>query len=98
MINRFAGLEIKSPEEKYEVIFIEITSELLIFKNLSQDFNVHDLKDESDIKLALDIFCLLKELHETQLYVINVWRRYKCGDITLSAATVITNLVMALAA
>jgi hypothetical protein len=96
--NRFASLEAENPEEKYKITFMETTPELLILKNLSQDPSVHDLKDESDVKLSLDVFCLLKKLHKTELYIINVWRRYKCGDIPLSAVTLITNSVIALAA
>jgi hypothetical protein len=65
MINRFAGLEVESPEEEREVTSMEITSELLVLKIPSQDPNVYDLKDESDIELALNIFCLLEELYET---------------------------------
>jgi hypothetical protein len=98
MTNRFASLEAENPEEEHEVTSMETTPELLVLENPSQDPSVHDLEDESDVELSLDVFCLLEKLHETELYVIDVWRRHKCGDIPLSAATLTTNSVIALAA
>jgi hypothetical protein len=78
--NSFARLEVESPEEEREVTFMETTPELLVLENPSQDPNVHDLEDERDVELALDVFCLLEELHRTQLYVADIWRRCKCGE------------------
>lgn len=95
--NRFAALKV---EESPDVDPSEV-SEVAAAVNMAQKtkaskdeaVTVYELEDEDefDEELAFIIFCFFEDLHRTQEFVNELWRRYKARKCDLHTAAVTTN-------
>lgn len=97
IVNRFAALKV---EESPDVDPSEV-SEVAAAVNMAQKTKdskdesviVYELEDEDefDEELAFIIFCFFEDLHRTQEFVDELWRKYKARKCDLHTAAITTN-------
>ena len=95
--NRFAALKVEeSPDVDPSEVFEAAAAVNMAQKTkTSKDeaVTVYELEDEDefDEELAFIIFCFFEDLHRTQEFVNELWRRYKARKCDLHTAAITTN-------
>ena len=95
--NRFAALKVEeSPDiDPSEVSEVAAAVNMAQKTKASKDeaVTVYELEgeDEFDEELAFIIFCFFEDLHRTQEYVNELWRKYKAEKCDLHTAAITTN-------
>ncbi|KAI4174144.1 MAG: hypothetical protein LQ343_002479 [Gyalolechia ehrenbergii] len=95
--NRFSMLKVEESPEADPAEVFEIANAVNVAtkskaSNGEPEITVYELEDEDkfDEELAFIIFCFFEDLHRTQEYVKELWRKYKARQCDLHTAAITT--------